>query len=75
MNNVTNITDSKLHKLLEENKQLKTMLRNAASELKYIHDVYMAGDTDYLNNGNLYNPEAQQELVAKTYSWINHTYN
>lgn len=73
MNNVTNITDSKLHKLLEENKQLKTMLRDAAYELKYIHDVYMAGDTDYIENGNLYNPEAQQKLVAKTYSWINYT--
>ena len=75
MNNVTNITDSRLHKLQEENKLLKTMLRDAASELKYIHDVYMAGDTGYLENGNLYSPEEQQELVAKTYSWTHQSYS
>ena len=75
MNNVTNITDSKLHKLLEENKLLKKMLRDAAGELKYIHDVYMVGDTEYLENGNLYSPEEQQELVAKTYSWTHQSYS
>tara|TARA_R110000764_G_C10949778_1_gene377035 strand:- start:75 stop:296 length:222 start_codon:yes stop_codon:yes gene_type:complete len=65
MRNLTNITDSRLHKLQEENKLLKKMLYDAGSELKYIHDVYMAGDTDYLENGNLYNPEEREEIVAK----------
>tara|TARA_R110000822_G_scaffold1879_1_gene9008 strand:+ start:804 stop:1049 length:246 start_codon:yes stop_codon:yes gene_type:complete len=72
MNKVTNISDSRLHKLLEENKLLKKMLYAAGSEIKYIHDVYMAGDTDYLENGNLYNPEDCNELVAKAYSYMHY---
>ncbi len=70
MSKVTNITDSKLYKLQEENNKLKKMLFNAGSELKYIHDVYMVGDTEYLENGNLYNPKQRNELVSNAYSYM-----
>ena len=72
MSKVTNITDSKLDKLQEENNLLKKMLYDAGSEIKYIHDVYMAGDTDYLENGNLYNPEERREIVAKAYDCMHY---